>query len=363
MVDSSAIVKPDVTVLMPVYNGERHLAAAIDSILSQTHRNFEFLIVDDGSTDRSAEIAAACRDDRIRVIRLGRNRGLSAALNEGLAAAGAPRIARQDADDISEPDRLARQLAFMDEHPNVALLGTQGTVIAEDGRVNGVVSRPVGRDSMRWFSIFDNPFIHTSVMFRTAVARDAGGYDAAYDPFSQDYDLWCRIAAHHEVANLEQRLIRYRVSGSSIIGAVRDDGADHDYDRKFDRIARELTLKQARRLFGPDAVSDAEADLLAGPLRGLAPERAAAFLALFDRLLDQFHRDGAGGDFNATVARLVDAVAFRLRPPSRAATAAIYLHLARRHPRLLGKVSWTRALALLAFGKAGRDRIGRWWRQ
>lgn len=355
-------MKPDVSVLMAVYNGERHLPAAIDSILSQTHRHFELLIVDDGSTDRSAEIAASRRDERIRIIRLVKNRGLSAALNHGLAAAAAPRIARQDADDIAEPERLARQLAFMDAHPNVALLGTQGTVIAEDGHTTGVVSRPVGKDSIRWFSLFDNPFIHTSVMFQAAAAREAGGYDAAYDPFSQDYDLWCRIADRHEVANLEERLIRYRVSGSSIIGAVRDDGSDAEYDRRFDRVVRELTLKQARRLFGPDAVSEAGADLLAGPVRGLPPDRVAAFLALFDRLLEQFRRTGADEDFDATLARLFDAVAFRLRPASRAAAAAIYLHILRHHPALLARISWPRTLTLLLFGRSGRDRIGSWVR-
>ena len=354
-------MKPDVSVLMAVYNGERHLPAAIDSILGQTHRNFEFVIVDDGSTDRSAEIVTSRRDERINLIRLPQNRGLSAALNEGLRAATAPRIARQDADDVSEPERLATQLAFMDAHREVALLGTQGVVIAEDGHVTGVVTRPIGADSIRWFSIFDNPFIHTSVMFTTEVARGLGGYNAAYDPFSQDYDLWCRIAEQHAVANLPGKLIRYRVNDTSIIGQVRDDGSDSEYDRRFDRVVQELTLRQARRLFGEEAVSDADRDLLAGPVRGLHPDRVGAFVALFDRLLDRFPHDG-GGDFNATLARLFDAAAFRVRPPSRGAAAALYLHAGRHHPGALAHISWSRALTLLAFGKSGRDRVGQWWR-
>ncbi|HEX6162033.1 MAG TPA: glycosyltransferase [Vicinamibacterales bacterium] len=354
-------MKPDVSVLMAVYNGERHLPAAIDSILAQTHRNFEFVIVDDGSTDRSAEIAAARNDGRINLIRLPQNRGLSAALNEGLQAAGASLVARQDADDTAEPERLARQLAFMTAHPDVALLGTQGTVIAEDGHVTGAVTRPIGEDSIRFFSIFDNPFIHTSVMYRAAVARGCGGYNAAYDPFSQDYDLWCRIAEGHRVANLGERLIRYRASQTSIIGAVRDDGSDSEYDRRFDRVVQELTLRQARRLLGADAVSDADSELLAAPVRGLHPDRVPAFIDLFERVLDRFPHD-AGGDFNATVARLFEAVAFRLRPGSRAAAASLYTHLGRHHPGAFARVSWPRALALLAFGKGGRERIGEWWR-
>ncbi|MBY0493530.1 MAG: glycosyltransferase [Cyanobacteria bacterium] len=355
-------MKPDVSVLMAVYNGARHLPAAIDSILSQTHRNFELVIVDDGSTDRSADIAAARNDGRINLIRLPHNRGLSTALNEGLRAAAAPLIARQDADDLAEPERLARQLAFMNTHQDVALLGTQGTVIAEDDHVTGVVTRPTGQDSIRFFSIFDNPFIHTSVTFKAAVAKECGGYNAAYDPFSQDYDLWCRIAEHHAIANLDERLIRYRVSETSIIGAVRDDGSNNEYDRGFDRVVRELTLRQARRLLGADAVSDSEADLLAAPVRGLPPDRVNAFLSLFDRLLDRFGGDRDGGDFNATLARLFDAVAFRLRPSSRIAAAAIYLHAGTNHPAALRHISWERMASLLAFGRSGRDRIGQWWR-
>ena len=347
---------------MAVYNGERHVLAAVDSILSQTHRNFELVIVDDGSTDRSAEMIGSRRDERIRLIRLPQNRGLSAALNEGLQAAAAPLVARQDADDLAEPERLARQLAFMAAHPHIALLGAQGTVIAEDGHVTGVVSRPIGKDSIRFFSIFDNPFIHTSVMFKSAAAREAGGYDAAFDPFSQDYDLWCRIADRHDVANLDARLIRYRVSGSSIIGAVRDDGSDSDYDRRFDRVVRALTLKQARRLFGAGAVSEDDADLLAGPVRGLHPDRVPAFLSLFDRLLERFSRSSEDDDISATIARLFDAVAFRLRPPSRAAAAAIYLHAGRRYPAALASISWPRAMTQLVFGRSGRDRIGAWVR-
>src|SRR5688572_21702961 len=129
---------PDVTVLMAVYNGERHVRAAIESVLSQTHRNFEFLIVDDGSTDRSAEIVSSCRDSRVRLVTMDRNAGLSTALNEGLRLAQAPLVARQDADDLSEPDRLERQLAVMAGRPDVALVGSQAVVIAEDGTPTGV---------------------------------------------------------------------------------------------------------------------------------------------------------------------------------------------------------------------------------
>src|ERR1044071_3871799 len=105
---------------MAVYNGERHLAAAIDSILAQTFRDFELVIVDDGSTDGSRAIVEAYRDPRVRLVALERNQGLSHALNEGLRAAASPIVARQDADDLSEPHRLATQIDVMSARPDLA---------------------------------------------------------------------------------------------------------------------------------------------------------------------------------------------------------------------------------------------------
>src|SRR5215831_13027957 len=116
---------PDVTVLLPVYNGEAYLPATIDSVLAQTYGRFELLIVDDGSTDRTTAIARAYDDPRVRVERFEANRGLSAALNRGLQVAAAPLIARQDADDVSRPDRLEAQVAFLRADDDVALLGSQ----------------------------------------------------------------------------------------------------------------------------------------------------------------------------------------------------------------------------------------------
>ncbi|MEO8678749.1 MAG: glycosyltransferase [Vicinamibacterales bacterium] len=358
-------MEPDVTVLMPVYNGERHLRAAIDSILSQTHHNFELVIVDDGSSDGSAGIVSSYRDARIRAVGLGQNVGLANALNEGLRHARAALIARQDQDDLAEPRRLERQLKFLKERPEVALVGSQGMAISEAGVATGIVRRPVGRDSIRWFSLFDNPFIHTSVVFRASIVREVGGYDHAYDPFSQDYDLWGRVMQDHVVANLDESLVRYRVSDSSVIGAMRTDARDSDKQRRFDAILRELTLRQARRVLGEAAVTDEDGSLLAGLVRGLAGDQVPAFLALFERLLEIFTQrfDRAGSpDFGRTLARQFDAVAFRVAPPSRRVLFSIYAHVARVHPEVLAHVSWPRTAAMLLFGKSGRERLGHWWR-
>lgn len=357
---------PDVTVLMAVYNGERHLRPAIESVLAQTHRNFEFLIVDDGSTDRTAEIVSSHGDSRVRLVTMDRNVGLSTALNEGLRLAGAPLVARQDADDLSEPGRLERQLAVMAARPDVALLGSQAVAIAEDGTRTGTVRRCVAPSSIRWFSVFDNPFIHTSVMFRTDVVRALGGFNAAYDPFSQDYDLWCRLMEEHEVANLPDKLVRYRVSDTSIIGALGTDDTASEYQRRFDAMIGELTARQARRVFGSGEITDAEAPLLTGIALGLDQTSLDAFFSLFDRLLRLYRErdtDCASADFRWTLARQFDALAFRLRPATRESALAIYLYVFRHHPAVMPSVSWSRALAVLLLGRAGRDRLARWKRR
>jgi glycosyltransferase involved in cell wall biosynthesis len=357
---------PPVTVLMPVYNGERHVHHAIDSILSQTHREFEFVIVDDGSTDRTRELVSSYRDSRIRLVAMNRNVGLSAALNEGIRLAQAPLIARQDADDVSEPSRLARQFVVMAERPDLALLGSQAVAIAEDGTPTGIVRRPVAPTSIRWFSVFDNPFIHTSVMFRTDAVRALGGFDPKYDPFSQDYDLWCRLMEKYTVANLSDKLVRYRVSDTSISGALTPDGPETDYQRRFECILRELTTRQARRIFGADTISDADATLISGLVLGLDRTEVEDFLSVFERLLGRYREkwhDGEAVDFRWTLARQFDALAVRVRPATRASALTIYAYVLRRHAELARSVSWSRGLAVLLLGGAGRERLARWKRR
>jgi glycosyltransferase involved in cell wall biosynthesis len=281
---------PAVSVLMAVYNGERHLAPAIDSILAQTFTDFELIVVDDGSIDGSRTIVEQYGDARIRLLALDRNQGLSHALNAGLRAADSPLVARQDADDLSEPHRLATQVEALRQRPELAILGSQAVAMHEDGTTAGVVWRPVAPAGILWYSLFDNPFAHTSMMFRTAVVRDAlGGFNARYDPFSQDYALWCDVIERHAFANLPDRLVRYRVHGGSIIGSL-DRPEDDAYRQRFAAIVREIIGSHARRLMTGTAISDEEVDLLASFVLGLHEEHIDRFLALFERLLAAFLR-------------------------------------------------------------------------
>jgi len=210
---------PRVTVLMAVFNGDRFVADAVQSILAQTFTDFEFLIVDDGSTDGTAAALAAFEDPRIRVIRNPVNIGLTRSLNLGLRQARGALIARQDADDRSHPARLAAQVAFLDREQDVVVLGTQGRYIDARGRERSAAPWPKSTSSLaiRWQLLFDGPFIHSSVMFRRAVVWNAfEGYDESFVA-SQDFELWTRLnAAGCQMRNLSATLVDFRVHRGSV---------------------------------------------------------------------------------------------------------------------------------------------------
>jgi glycosyltransferase involved in cell wall biosynthesis len=217
--------KPRVTVLMCVFNGREFLSEAVESILVQTMPDFELLVIDDGSTDGSGELASAYRDPRIRVLRNDSNVGLTRSLNRGLELAQADLIARQDADDISYPDRLMRQVTFLEEHPSVALVGTQSSQVDVNGRRSRLRGWPksTGKLGIRWQLMFDNPFIHTSVMFRRSVVwEQLGGYQETFRT-NQDFELWSRVAARHEVRNLPDMLVVLRMRPRSVSRMYRAD--------------------------------------------------------------------------------------------------------------------------------------------
>src|SRR2546428_9758148 len=174
---------------MPVLNGAAYLRAAIESVLAERGPSVELLVIDDGSDDGSGELARSFGDPRIRVIRNERRRGVPAALNIGLAAATGEFAARLDADDVSRPLRFTKQVDFLRRHPDVALVGSQARLIDESGIVIGRVARCCEHATIRWYSVIDNPFIHSSVMFRRReVADEHCGYDGSL-ALCEDWDL------------------------------------------------------------------------------------------------------------------------------------------------------------------------------
>jgi len=205
------------SVLMPVFNAEAYVAAATQSILSQTFADFEFIVVDDGSTDSSLEILQkyAASDARIRLVSR-ENRGLVATLNEMIALAGGRYLARMDADDISHPLRFARQIEYLEHHPDIAVLGTRGLFIDPEGAPLVDFLDVLQHDAI--LAALLTPalgIIHPAAMIRRDVMLDIGGYRADCK-HAEDLDLWLRISESHRLCNLDQVLISYRVHANSV---------------------------------------------------------------------------------------------------------------------------------------------------
>lgn len=217
---------PRVTVLMAVHNGARYVDEAVASILRQTYTDFEFLIIDDGSTDESPRRLAAFVDPRIRIIRNDTNIGLARSLNLGLGLAAGSLIARQDADDIAHADRLQAQVDFLDRSPDVVVLGTQARYIGSTGRARNVAPWPKSTSNrgIRWQLLFDGPLIHSSVMFRKAIIwNELGGYDVSFVT-SQDFELWSRVSSRgYVMQNLPRSLVDFRVHNESLSRRPRID--------------------------------------------------------------------------------------------------------------------------------------------
>jgi glycosyltransferase involved in cell wall biosynthesis len=203
---------PEVTVLMAIYKDADFVKEAMDSILNQTFENFEFLIVNDGSADGSREIVGQYTDPRIRILDNDHNIGHPKSLNRGLAVARGELIARFDANDVSLRDRLAKQVRFMREHPDVAVVGGQMIAIDTYGRRIRSLEfpKPVTETGIRFYFLFDSPLIHPATMYRRSIIWDQlGGYNPTFTG-EEDAELWTRVAAERKVTNLSDKIVRLR---------------------------------------------------------------------------------------------------------------------------------------------------------
>jgi len=199
--------KPKITVLMPVYNCEKYLREAIESILNQTFPDFELLIINDGSADKSVEIIESYNDPRIRLIHNEQNQGLIATLNKGLDLCTGEYIARMDADDISLPTRLEKQVKFLESNPDIAICGA---LIKTFGNVNSSIFRyPEDHESIKSTLIFKNSIAHPSIMMKKSAIK--GLY---FDPsfkHAEDYELWIRASKYLKLFNIQEVLLLYRM--------------------------------------------------------------------------------------------------------------------------------------------------------
>lgn len=202
-----------VSVLMPVFNAEKYLRKAIDSIISQTEKNWELIIVDDGSTDNSFDIVSSYKDERIKYFKKDHS-GIVDTLNFGLSKCSGKYVARMDSDDISKIDRLEKQIKFMEDN-NLALSGTFSEIIdCLDNVIGNIEYLPKENKKIRLFSLVHNPFIHPSAIFNKDIIIKSGGYKNF--KHVEDYELWTRIIYKNKIANLPEKLIYYRIHDKQI---------------------------------------------------------------------------------------------------------------------------------------------------
>jgi hypothetical protein len=209
---------PAVSLVMSVFNGERFVSEAIESILNQTFHDFEFIIINDGSTDGTADILSRYqRIDPRLVVDHQHNKGQVPSLNTGCGLARGRYIARIDADDIAIPERLERQINYLEQNPRVALLGSSINNIDVSGRYLSTMALPISDKEIRerLFGLQDIPFCHVALIFRAEVFRAVNGYRTAFAP-AEDYDQWLRIAERWQVANLPEPLVNVRRRAHSL---------------------------------------------------------------------------------------------------------------------------------------------------
>lgn len=227
-------MNPRVSVLLPVYNGDKYLRESIDSILSQDYRDFELLIVDDGSVDRSKGLISEYKDPRIVFIEISRNNGLIGALNKGLSVARGEYVIRMDQDDIALPMRITRQVNFMDRHPEVGAAGSWVLAFGEGGK--RIIRTEIDDRMLRVKLLLGNQLIHPSVIIRTSVLNK---HNLFYDPdycHSEDYKMWLDISKYAKLANIPKVLLKYRMHPAQTC-------------QEFHLIQRSNLAKVARRMF------------------------------------------------------------------------------------------------------------------
>lgn len=299
---------------MPLYNTAPYLREAIDSILTQTFADFEFLIIDDASTDGSVAIVKSYNDPRIRLIEKPENTGYTNSLNMGLELAKGEYIARMDSDDVSLPDRFARQVALMDAHPEV---GVCGTWVAFTGSQEGVEQKETDEKMIKTNLFRTNQFCHPAVFIRTSTFRNNGIlFDPALEP-AEDYAFWVKVSRVAQLVNLPEVLLKYRIHPHQV---------SRVWQKEQSAVFDQVRLRQVRELgisYTPE-----EGELHLALLKGTLPATATNVYKAYQWINKLDHHNEK--------ARLFDPALFR--------TA-----LRQDWARLVGNiVSYNRSLAVIA---------------
>jgi len=228
---------PKVTVVIPVYNREKYVGIAVDSILSQTFPYVELLVIDDGSIDRSIDVVLSYSDPRIRLARNNTNLGVATTRNKGIQLARGEYLAFLDSDDWAHPGRLAKQTAFLDNHPDYAAVGSWIEWMSEAGHPSGRIKRkPTSPEEIAAWRLFQQGIENSASMARTDVLR-AYRHREEFD-VCEDFELWARIAANHKLATLPEVLVRRRMHA----GQLTQEKAARTQERRFAIYAAQLHL-------------------------------------------------------------------------------------------------------------------------
>lgn len=274
--------EPLVSVLMGVYNEKKHLTQAIESILTQTYDDFELLIVDDASTDNSPDIVRSYEDPRITLLENETNQGLTASLNRALEHAEGEFVARQDADDVSEPDRFERQVGFLERNKSVDVVGTGAYLIDGNGTV---LDKRVGYCNPTFEDFMDKGhLVHGSVMARRSTLEAVGGYDEFFR-YGQDQELWLRLTDQGcKIANIPQPLYRHRIHDEGVYFSRKDESA------MYGIVARDLVTGAC----DPSIKEELSDEGVLAYYDQISPERRASFHAdLATRYLRYGHTEPA----------------------------------------------------------------------
>lgn len=287
--------QPQVSVVIPVWNGERYLKEAIESILNQDFTDFELIIIDDGSTDDSGRIAATFAHDNRVVVMTQENAGVVAARNIGLQNAKGEFVAFLDADDIAKRDRLSKQVAYLQANPEVAVVGSHITFFSDkDGELR-TQEFPSNSDQVASALESGNPLAQPAVMLRKSMAIAAGGYRAAFKFGAEDYDLWLRLSEKHPLSNLPEVLTLYRIHPDSLTHRLR-------YEQTLAALAA-VCAHQRRNSGRPDPIDGLQCPLTATDVMNfeLSEKEEAAFIPSLIGLLAK--DDSAADSYSALAAR------------------------------------------------------------
>lgn len=216
MIELRLKMRAKISILMPVYNSQKYLRLSIDSILDQTLEDFQFIIIDDGSTDRSWRIIKSYsrKDERIVAIRNTKNLKTSSALNKGLAKVQSKYVVRMDADDWSYPDRLENQYKYMESHPKIGVSGGAVEVCNERLEIINKRNYPLTDEEARKIIFHYSPFAHSATIWRTSVLKAVNGYNENI-PYSQDAELYFKVGNFSEFGNIKETVIKLRMHKQS----------------------------------------------------------------------------------------------------------------------------------------------------